>query len=96
VCGKGRWKVVPFDLTLLDGLFYSRAFVRQNHLKKAPVLLPSKIVLTSNPEDVSIKEAGLHVLWKAGRQGVCQVPQVSERPGKLAVGPDHFLIGRLM
>jgi hypothetical protein len=93
VCSKGGWKVVPFDLTLLDGLFYSPAFVGQNHLKKGPVLLVSKIILTSSLEDVSKEEAGLRVLWKAGHQGVCQVPQVSERPGKLAVSPDHFLLG---
>jgi hypothetical protein len=73
VCGKGGWKVVPVDLTPLDGLFYSPAFVRQNDLKKGTVLLTGKIILTSGLEDVSIEEAGLHVLWKARYQGVSQV-----------------------
>jgi hypothetical protein len=91
VCSKGGWKVVPFDLTLLDCLFYSAAFVGQNHLKKGSVLLASKIILTSSLEYVSQEEVSLRVLGEAGHQGACQVPQASERPGKLAVGPDHFL-----
>jgi hypothetical protein len=91
VGGKGGWKIVPFDLTLLDCLFHSPAFVVQNHWKKLPILLASKIVLTRSLEDVSKEEAGFWILRETGRQGVSQVPQLGERCGILAVGPDHFL-----
>jgi hypothetical protein len=73
VCGKGGRKIVPVGLTLLDCLFYSPAFVGQNQLKKATVLLASKVILIASLEDVSIEESGLRVLWKASYQGVSQV-----------------------
>jgi hypothetical protein len=78
---------------LLDRLFHSQAFVGQNHLQNGPILLAGKIILATSLEDISKEQASLGVLWKACYQGIGQVPQARDRPGKLAVRPDHFLLG---